>query len=310
MTEPSPPGPGPRAGTVALIGRPNAGKSTLMNRFLTEKLAIVSNKPQTTRQRLVGIVTGERGQMVFFDTPGVHKPKFEMNRHMVKSAVDSLGDSDVVCLVVDASHSFGAGDKYLIELLEGVEIPCLVALNKIDRMAKERLLPEIERYHETGQFEEIVPISALDGDGTDRLLDLLWERLPVGPPLYDAELLTTHTERFLVAERIREKILEQTREELPFASAVLIRSWEGEGDDGLLRIAADLLVERPGQKKILIGKGGSQIKSIGIAARKDLEEYLDRRVHLDLHVREQPRWREDPRILAELERGSVAWGDL
>lgn len=291
-----------RAGIVAIVGRPNAGKSTLMNRLLAEKLAIVSDKPQTTRHRIVGILSERRGQVVFYDTPGIHKPKHRMNRQMVREATEALKDADLVCLVVDATVPFGKGDEFMLELLRQVEAPRLLLLNKIDRMAKLRLLPIIERYAESGLFEEIVPVSALAGDGTERVLDLIWRRLPEGPSLFDDELLTIHSERFLVAERIREKLLELTRDELPFSTAVIVDEWsEGEEEGGLLHLTATILVDKPGQKRIVVGRQGSMIKAIGTASRRDLEEYLGRRVFLDLHVKEASGWRESPRWLAELD---------
>jgi GTP-binding protein Era len=291
-----------RAGTIALVGRPNAGKSTLMNRLLGEKLAIVSDKPQTTRHRLVGILSGERGQMVFHDTPGVHRPLHRLNRQMVHHALDALSDADVRCLLIDVAEPFGAGDQYMLDLLAKAEGPRFLLLNKIDRVKKHDLLPRMERYGKTGIFSEIVPVSAQTGDGCDLLLDLLWKALPVAPPLYDPELLTIHPERFLVAERIREKVLEQTREELPFATAVVLERWEEEPESGLVKIYAAILVDRPGQKAILVGHQGQQIKSIGTAARLDLEEFLAKRVYLDLQVRLEPGWREDRGILATLDR--------
>jgi GTP-binding protein Era len=296
---------GPLSGSVALVGRPNAGKSTLMNRFLAEKVAIVSDKPQTTRQRITGILSGSRGQMVFFDTPGVHKPEYRLNRRMVQAATDALDAADVVCLVVDASVRPGKGDDYLVDLVRRSRRPALLALNKIDLVRKDRLLPLMERYAAAGCFEEIVPVSAATGDGASLLLDLLWARLPEGPPRYDPELVTIHTERFLVAERIREKALELLHDELPFATAVILDRWE-ERENGVLALAATILVEKPGQKKIVIGRGGAQIKAIGIAARQDLERYLERPIYLDLFVREQRHWREDPNVLEELDAGVVA----
>lgn len=310
-----PPGGGGKAGTVALVGRPNAGKSTLMNRLLEEKLAIVSDKPQTTRHRLVGILSNERGQMVFHDTPGIHRPLHDMNRGMMQEAVDALNGSDVVCVLIDAAEAPGAGEEFLLELVAGVESPKVVALNKIDTIKKGRLLPRIESLagrrvsgqsgeetDERAVFEEIVPISALTGDGCDVLLDILWRLLPEGPPLYDAELLTIHPERFLAAERIREKILAHTHQELPFTTAVLIEGWEDELDRDFTKIYATILVERASQKKIIIGKAGQMIKTIGTEARHDLEDMLGRRVYLDLHVRHEPDWRGSRRILAELDR--------
>ena len=295
---------GPRAGTVALVGRPNAGKSTLMNLWLAEKVAIVSDKPQTTRQRIVGILSGERGQIVFYDTPGVHRPQHRMNQRMVKAAQEALNDADVVCLLVDVSQKPGSGDRFMRQWVSQVAAPKIVLLNKIDLVAKPRLLPLIAEYAGEG-FGEIVPISALKADGTDQVLELLWDRLPVGPPIYDPELVSIHPERFLVAERIREKVLEQTRDELPFSVAVVIESWE-ERDGDLVAIYAAILAERPGQKKILIGHRGKRIKAIGTAARVDLERYLGRRVFLDLKVRLERDWRENARILSQLDRAPYA----
>lgn len=292
----------PKAGVVALVGRPNAGKSTLMNRLLPEKLAIVSDKPQTTRHVLIGILTTAQGQMVFYDTPGIHRPLHRLNRQMVRSAREALVSADVVCLVVDASEAFGAGEAFMLDLVGKVDVPRILVLNKIDLMAKARLLPRIEQYAKALDFAEIVPTSALQGDGTDRVERALWERMPPGEPLYDPELLTVHPERFLAAERIREKVLERTSRELPFTSAVLIERWEDVPSGKLTRIFATILVERPGQKKIVVGKGGARIKAIGTAARRDLEAYLERKIFLDLHVRVEPRWREKRRVLASLDR--------
>lgn len=291
-----------RSGTVALVGRPNAGKSSLMNRLLTEKVAIVSDKPQTTRQRLVGILSNERGQMVFFDTPGIHRPLHRLNRQMMLHALDAMNEADVRCVLVDVGQSFGSGDAYVLDLIGKTPAPRLLALNKIDRVRKPALLPIIDRYARTGLFSEIVPISAATGDGCDTLLEVMWQLLPEGPPLYDPELLTTHPERFLVAERIREKVLALTHEELPFATAVAIDRWEEDAERGLLVLYASILVERSGQKKILVGRQGQMIKAIGTAARQDLEEFLGRRLYLDLQVREEPDWREDRAILARLDR--------
>jgi GTP-binding protein Era len=294
-----------KAGTVALVGRPNAGKSTLMNRLLEEKLAIVSNKPQTTRHRLVGILSGERGQMVFYDTPGIHKPLHHLNRQMIRHATDAMNDADVVCLLVDAAEKFGSGDAYMLDLVSRAESPKVLILNKVDRVPrKSDLLPLMARYGESKAFTEIVPVSAKTGDGCDRLLDVLWGMLPEGEPIYDPELLTIHPERFLVAERIREKVLELTSDELPFSTAVVLDRWEEDEDPerNLLKLYATILVEREGQKKIVVGRQGQMIKSIGTAARLDLEEYLGRRVYLDLHVRVEEDWRENRALLAEINR--------
>jgi GTPase len=291
-----------KSGTIALVGRPNAGKSTLMNHLLQEKLAIVSDKPQTTRHRIVGILSGERGQMVFYDTPGIHRPLHRMNRQMVRYALDAMNEADVTCLLVDVSERFGSGNAYTLDLVGKAKEPRVLVLNKIDRIKKPEILPRIEQYAKTGLFAEIVPISAAKGDNCDRLLDVLWGLLPEGEPLFDPELLTIHPERFLVAERIREKVLELTTEELPFSTAVVIERWEEEEERNLIRIYASILVERPGQKKIVVGRQGQMIKAIGTAARLDLEQYLERRVYLDLNVRLEPDWRENQAVLATLDR--------
>lgn len=295
----------PKAGTVTFVGRPNAGKSTLMNRLLGEKVAIVSDKPQTTRHRLVGILSDERGQMVFYDTPGIHKPLHRLNRQMVRHAMDAMNDADVLCLLVDVSERTGSGDAYMLDLVgkaKAEETKRVLILNKVDRVKKPDLLPRMAHYSETRLFEEIVPISAKTGDNCDRLLDVLWNLLPEGEPIYDPELLTIHPERFLVAERIREKVLELTSEELPFSTAVVIERWEDDDEKGLTRLYATILVEREGQKKIVVGRQGQMIKNIGTAARVDLEEFLERRVYLELFVRVEPGWREDRSVLATLDR--------
>jgi len=298
-----------KSGTVALVGRPNAGKSTLLNRLLGEKLAIVSDKPQTTRHRIVGILSGEPGQMVFYDTPGVHKPLHRLNQQMLRHAYDAMSDADVVCLLADVSEPFGKGDAYMLDLLEKVEATRVLLLNKIDRVRdKATLLPRIGQYAQRGPFAEIVPVSALTGDGCDRLLGVLWNLLPEGEPRFDPELLTIHPERFLVTERIREKVLELTHDEIPFSTAVALDRWEEEGD--LVRLYASILVERPGQKKIVVGRQGSMIKGIGTAARLDLEAFLGRRVFLDLQVRLEPDWRENRAVLSRLDRDvDVELGD-
>ncbi|HYN20480.1 MAG TPA: GTPase Era [Thermoanaerobaculia bacterium] len=294
--------PGKKAGTVTLVGRPNAGKSTLMNYLLGEKVAIVSDKPQTTRQRLVGILSEDRGQMVFYDTPGVHKPLHRLNRQMVRHALDAMNDADVLCLLVDLTERIGSGDAYMLDLVGKAEGQRVLILNKVDQVKKTDVLPRIAHYAESGLFEEIVPISALTGDNCDRLLDVLWKMLPEGEPRYDPELLTIHPERFLAAERIREKVLELTSDELPFSTAVVLERWEEDEEKNIIRIYATILVEREGQKKIVVGRQGQMVKSIGTAARVDLEEFLGRRVYLELFVRVEAGWREDRAVLATLDR--------
>ncbi len=310
MTE-TPAATSKRAGNVVLVGRPNAGKSTLMNRFLGEKVAIVSDKPQTTRHRLMGILTTSMGQMVFLDTPGVHRPLHRMNRQMVEAAREAMAEADVVCVLHDASVPFGQGDQFLLDFVGKSGAPKIAVLNKIDRIDKRALLPRIARFAENGQFDEIVPVSALNGDGCARLLNLLWDRLSPGEARFAPDLVTIQPERYLAAERVREKLLAMTRDEVPFATAVRIDRWEEVGNRSLVRIFASILVDKAGQKAIVIGRKGSRIKAIGSAARRDLEEYLGAKVFLDLHVRVQPGWREDPRILSELERmqEEIDWSD-
>ncbi len=303
-----------KSGTVALMGRPNAGKSTLLNTLLTEKLAIVSDKPQTTRHRLVGILSDDRGQMVFYDTPGMHRPLHHLNRQMVRHAVDALESADVICVITDSSVAFGSGDRYLLDLVSKAKGLKVAVLNKVDKILKPSLLPLMRLYDEPKIFEEIVPISAITASGTDELLDILWGLLPIGERRYDPDLQTIHSERFLVAERIREKVLHLTHAELPFTTAVVLESWEtiqseSKAKAELLRIGAVILVERSSQKRILVGKRGSMIKEIGIAARHDLEQFLGKRVHLDLFVRHEPRWRENRQILALMERDLIGYFD-
>ncbi len=295
-----------RAGSVALVGRPNAGKSTLLNRFLAAKVAIVSDKAQTTRHRLVGILTESRGQMVFLDTPGLHRPLHELNRQMVRAAEEAMTEADLICLVVDAGEPSGSGDAWAIERLRRVATRKVLALNKIDLVSKPRLLPLLARYGATDLFADQVPVSALTGDGCDQLLQRLWNYLPEGEPLYDPEQVTIHSLRFLAAERIREKVLQHTRDELPYTTAVRLETWEEAPESELVRLHATILVEKPNHKMMVIGRGGARIRDIGRAARLDLQELLGKRVHLELFVRLEPGWREDARLLAELERDLFA----
>jgi len=294
-------------GVVALVGRPNSGKSTLMNRLLAEKVAIVSDKPQTTRQRMVGILTRPQGQIVFYDTPGMHKPLHRLNRKMMQAVEEAMRDADLVCMLHDASSRMGHGDEYLLELVQRSKVPRIAILNKIDRIQKSALLPLMQRLGETGAFEEIVPISALSGEGCEALEAVLWEHLPPGEPRFGEEWVTVHSQRFLASERIREKVLEQTRDELPYTTAVVLEDWKEEAPaPAPVEIHASILVERSSQRGILIGAGGRRIKAIGSAARKELRGLLDRPVRLFLVVRVESNWREDRGLLSELERDVVS----
>jgi GTP-binding protein Era len=289
-------------GIVALVGRPNAGKSTLLNRLLGHKVAIVSDKPQTTRNRIVGILNEPAGQIAFLDTPGIHKPLHKMNVRMMHHVRSAVAEADVIGVVIDASAEFGHGDEYVLQMLgEGGEARRIAILNKADRMRKEALLPVMQRYHETGLFEDVVPISATTGDGVDILLKVILAKLPEGIPRYSGDDYTTQPERFFAAELVREKLLHHTSAELPYTTAVTVEKWEEDDQKNLIRIYATIFVERDSQKKIVVGKGGDMIKRIGTEARKELETILASRVFLDLHVSVHELWREDERFLGELE---------
>jgi GTPase len=290
-----------KSGFVALVGRPNAGKSTLLNRLVGEKLAIVSDKPQTTRNRIIGVRNYPGAQVVFVDTPGVHRPLHRLNVRMLGTALDALNEVDLVTVVVDASEPSGSGDRFLMDAVVKASAPRVLALNKIDAIKKETLLPLIERYDREVGFAGIVPISAFTGENVSRLEDVLLSHLPEGAALYPEDFLTDQPERFFVAEIVREQVLQHTRAELPFASAVIVdRFEEPDTASGLLRFYCTILVERESQKPIVIGKGGAMIKTIGTGARHELERFFNAKVFLDLRVRVRGDWREDERVLDEL----------
>jgi GTP-binding protein Era len=291
-----------KAGYVAIIGRPNAGKSTLMNRLIGQKLSIVSDKPQTTRHRVTGVLNHPDGQLVFIDTPGIHKPEHTMNRRMVKAALDSLREADLVVLVVDALEEAGWGDRFVMDLLTDLTPPLIVVLNKVDRMkSKAELLPRIESYAKGLSCHAVIPISALNGDQVDALLTEMLAALPEGEPLFDEDYFTDQSERTLASELIREKVLKHTRDELPYTTAVVIDQFaEPEAPGKITKIYASILVDHDSQKPIVIGKGGEMIKRIGTEARIDLQEMLEGPVFLDLHVKVRKDWREDERLLDEL----------
>ena len=288
-----------KAGFVALVGRPNAGKSTLLNRLVGQKLAIVSDKPQTTRNRIVGVRQYPDAQVVFVDTPGIHKPLHRLNVRMVDAALDTLSEVDLIALVVDAMEPPGGGDRFLLEVVKRSKTPRLLVLNKIDAVDKRNLLPRLEEYGKEG-FEELVPVSALTGANVDRLEGVLLERLPEGDAIYPEDYLTDQPERFFVAELVREQVLQQTRDELPFSTAVVVDKFEEPDAKGLMKFYCTILVERETQKPILVGRAGARIKAIGTAARKELEAFFDAKVFLDLHVKVREGWREDERTLDSL----------
>jgi GTP-binding protein Era len=290
-----------KAGFVSFIGRPNAGKSTLLNRLVGTKLAIVSDKPQTTRNRILGVKNYPDAQLVLLDTPGIHRPLHRMNVRMVDAAVDTIREVDVLAVVVDALAPEGKGDRFVLDLVKGSTAPVFLILNKIDRIRKPRLLPIMQRYAELGSFAEIVPISAATGENVDRLERAIVDRLPAGEPIYPADYLTDQPERFFAAEIVREKLLQLTRAEIPFASAVIVdRFEEPRGPKDALRLYCTIVVERESQRPIVVGRGGEMIKRIGTAAREDLERFFDTRVFLDLHVRVKSEWREDDAVLNDI----------
>ena len=290
-----------KAGFVSLVGRPNVGKSTLVNHLVGQKVAIVSDKPQTTRNRILAVVNKPEGQVVLFDTPGIHKPMHRMNERMVDSAVKSIGQVDVVLWVVDVTESYGPGDRHIRDLLKQSGKKVVLALNKVDAIAKPKLLPIIEQYRHMLDFADVVPVSALKGDNVDVLMERLIAHLPEGAPLYPEDFLTDLPERFFVSEIVREKILRMTRDELPYSTGVVIDSFEEKPE--LVRIEASIYVERDTQKAIVIGKGGQMLKAIGTAARQDIEAFLSAKVFLGLFVKVRERWREDPGILEDMGLG-------
>jgi len=298
----APEGPGPfRSGFVTVVGRPNVGKSTLVNHLVGQKVAIVSDKPQTTRNRILAVVNRPGAQIILFDTPGIHKPMHAMNRRMVDAATKSIGQGDVVLWMVDVGERYGPGDRFVRDLLKKSGLPVILGVNKIDTMAKPKLLPVLQSWAGQLDFTEVVPISAKTGDNVDRLQQVLVRHLPEGPALYPEDFLTDQPERFFVAEMVREQVLRLTRAEIPYTTGVLIDSFKEDGP--LVRIQATILVERQSQKGILIGRGGAMMKAIGTEARKQIEEFLGTKVYLGLFVKVKERWREDAGILEEMGLG-------
>ena len=287
------------AGYVALIGRPNAGKSTLLNRLVGQKIAAVSDKPQTTRFRIQGMITKPEGQVVLVDTPGVHQPGYELNRRMMVAVQDALLGVDLVCLIRDAAVSTGNGDRFVLDLVKRSEKPALLLLNKIDKLEdKAALLPLIDWYRTQYEWREVVPISALKDEMTDVLIESCLRHLPEGEPIFSEDELTDQTLRSLVSEIVREKVLHVTGDEIPYVTAVVTERF-GEVREDFARINCVIVVERPSQKKIVIGKGASRLKEIGIRARRDIEELLGHRVHLELFVKVEEDWRNSPHLLDE-----------
>lgn len=296
--------PGFVSGFVSILGRPNAGKSTLLNALVGTKLAIVSSKPQTTRTTIQGVLTTEGAQMVFLDTPGIHKSDTRFNRRMMETVRAALDGRDALVLVADASLAFTEADSQAIDLVRKANTPVILALNKIDRLKdKTALLGLIETYKAAHEFADYVPISALTGEGLEDLKAAILKRLPEGPQYFPADHITDQPERFLAGELIREKILDETRQEVPHSVAVLIERWEE--SPRLLRISAAIYVEKEGQKAILIGARGAMLKRVGTLARQEMESFFGRKVFLELFVKVKPAWREDPAFLNEIDWRSM-----
>lgn len=289
-----------KTGFISLIGRPNAGKSTLLNEILDRKVAIVSDKPQTTRTRITGIYTTDQAQMVFVDTPGIHKPKSKLDRYMVEAAESSIYDGDVIYYLVDASVPYGKGEAFILDQLSRVDAPVFLLLNKVDKLQPEQVLKEIIQWQARGDFAEIFPLSAKMGDNVPELLQTTLGYLYDGPSFYPEDAVTDQPERVIMAELIREKILRLTSEEVPHSVAVAIEEMERDPQDDKLIVHAIIYVERESQKRILIGKGGSMMRRIGTAARKDIEFLLGEKIYLKTWVKVKENWRDREGVLHDL----------
>jgi GTPase len=289
-----------RSGTVAVVGRPNAGKSTLVNALVGRKVAIVSDKPQTTRRRVLGILSAPEGQLVFVDTPGLHRPLHRLNKTMMSDALEAIREVDLRVLVIDVSVPGGGGDRFALQLLKDAPSPRIAALNKIDRVDKKRLLPRMQEIAGSGVFDEIVPVSALTGDGLEALRRTMYAHVPEGEELYPTETITMTAPRVHYGEVIREKFLTRTREEIPYGLGVVIEEVRAEPEKNLTVVMATIVVDKEGHKGIVLGAGGRLLKEAATEARLELEKTFGGRFYLDLNVAARPGWREDPRFLADL----------
>ncbi|WP_163581191.1 GTPase Era [Gracilibacillus saliphilus] len=288
-----------KSGFIAIIGRPNVGKSTFMNHVIGEKIAIMSDKAQTTRNKIQGVYTDEQKQIVFIDTPGIHKPKHKLGDFMVKIAEDTLNEVDAIMFMINADEGYGMGDQYIMDRLESIKKPVFLVINKIDLVHPDQLLPLIDQYKDKYPFKEIIPISALEGNNVNHLMDVFTEHLPEGPQYYPDDQITDHPERFIISELIREKVLQLTREEVPHSVAVVIDGIDNRGEDEKVLVQATIVIERKSQKGIIIGKQGQMLKEIGKRARQDIERLLGSKVYLELWVKVQENWRNKPHQLSE-----------
>ena len=289
-----------KSGFISLIGRPNVGKSTLLNLLLGEKIAIISEKPQTTRNRILGIKNHPSGQIVFWDTPGIHRARSRLNQSMVKTALATYKEVDGICFLVEANQPFHDENDFILETLKNVEKPVLLVINNIDLIPKPNLLPIMDEYSRLRSFEQIIPISALLGEGAEVLVAEMLKILPEGPRLFPEDMITDLPERFLAAELIREKVFRRTREEVPYATAVVVEEFKEREEKNLVVIKATIQVERESQKGILIGEKGRMLKEIGRQAREEIESLLGAKVFLELWVKVEKNWREDPAALRRL----------
>ncbi|PLT30971.1 GTPase Era [Peribacillus deserti] len=280
-----------KSGFISIIGRPNVGKSTFLNRVIGQKIAIMSDKPQTTRNKVQGVLTLNDAQMIFIDTPGIHKPKHKLGDFMMKVAQNTLKEVDLVLFMINAEEGYGRGDEFIIEKLKTIKTPVFLVINKIDQIHPDELMPLIEKYSSKMEFKEVVPISALQGNNVETLLGQIKDFLPEGPQYYPADQVTDHPERFIISELIREKALHLTREEIPHSIAVVIDSIKREGNSETIHVMATVIVERDSQKGIVIGKQGKMLKEIGQRARLDIENLLGSKVFLELWVKVQKDWR-------------------
>ena len=288
-----------KSGFIGIIGRPNVGKSTLLNAIIGEKIAITTYKPQTTRNRIMGIKNIENGQMIFLDTPGIHRATTPLNQLMVAAAMDTFRSSDVLLMMVEATESAHRDDLMIIDSLRNIRLPVILLINKIDLVRKHTILPLIDRFQHLFTFVEIIPVSALTGDGISLLIERIWEILPEGPKYFPDETMTDKTERFIAAEIIREKIILLAHQEIPYATAVVVDSFKEDEKKNLIRIQAIIHVAKNSQKGIIIGKKGSMLKEIGTRARLDMEKFFAKRIYLELFVRVKKDWTHDPRMLDE-----------
>ena len=292
-----------KSGFIAIAGRPNVGKSTLLNAIVGEKLAITSSKPQTTRNRITGIRNTDDGQFIFLDTPGIHRAKTPLNRYMVKEATSAFGEVDLILLLVEADRGFDPDDGLILESLPASGAPAFLVINKIDLVGKPKLLPLIDRFRGLYDFREIVPVSAATGDGVGLLLDLIRDAMPEGPKLFPDDMFTDNSERFIAAEIVREKILQLTHREIPYATAVTVDSFKEDEEKNRIRIAATITVEKDSQKGILIGKGGRMLKEIGTQSRLEMEKFFAAKIFLELFVRVRKDWTKDAKWLKEFGYG-------